>query len=77
MKRKGYTKAAEIKRQGVELIQFNLRTEPENLNLTKLRISQAIRRVPNLQELLAPCLQEIDAVLEMIEQSRTALSELK
>ena len=77
MKRKGYTKAAEIKRQGIELIQFNLRTEPENLQIVDLRITQAIRRNPNLKELLEPALAEISEVLKMNKQSRNALSELQ
>lgn len=37
---------------------------------------QALRRYPVLKDLLEPAINEINAVLEMNEQSRTALSEL-
>lgn len=77
MKAKGYTKATAIRREGLELLSFNLRTEPENLEIVQLRITQALRRNESLKELLEPALTEINAVLEMNKQSRTALSELK
>jgi hypothetical protein len=77
MKPKGYDKAHAVRRQGLEVIQFNLRTEPEALQLIYLRISQALSRQPNLKDLLEPAIDEINAVMEMNEQSRTALSELK
>ena len=77
MKPKGYTKATAIRREGLELLSFNLRTEPENLEIIQLRITQALRRNDGLRELLEPALTEINAVLEMNKQSRTALSELK
>ena len=76
MKPKGYTKASEIRRQGLELVNFNLRTEPENLQLIELRITQALRRHDSLKELLEPALAEINEVLKMNRQSLTALSEL-
>lgn len=77
MKPKGMNKAKVIRRQGIEVIQFNLRTEPELLYLTQLRITQAIRRNEGLKELLEPALAEIAQVIKWNQESNDALSELK
>jgi len=73
---KGHDKTQAQRLERMHTIQFNLRTEPTNLEIIRLRITQAIRRHDDLKDLLEPALAEINGAMEMNKQSLAALSEL-
>lgn len=73
---KGHDKSQTKRLEQMHTIQFNLRTEPINLEIIRIRITQAIRRHDDLKDLLEPALAEINGAMEMNKQSLAALSEL-
>ena len=50
---------------------FGLRRTVNDLQLVKLRITQALRRKPELSELLDPALGEIEEVIERLRTFTT------
>ncbi len=71
---KGFDGRAIARRNGIELVQFNSRLVPDQLELLKLRIYQAIRRHEDLADLLGPAGENID----LLEQwNREVLIEIE
>jgi hypothetical protein len=65
---KGHDRAATQARQEAEGARFNIAFVHEELALQKLRIEQAIRRRPELAELLLPAIENAEEIKRLIKE---------